>query len=329
MLLMVCVGVALVLGHALVSIQRDRRVVRSMNALALQGLHAEVIDHPLPSRRVRPAARVLQAGCAVRTGRYAEALALLRGLGPQVRGATPEGVVLLRGAALVGLGHYREAAALLGDDPSFDSWRRLRAAVAFEVGDDSLAERLLALPHADELEEAGRLRSLGDLHLRRGRVEEAGELVTRARSLYTRLDGPGVDVDEAYCSVVLARIALAQDCPEQASALAAQGLAGLRRRPDNAPCLAEAHAVAAETSAATGDAAGAQEHLRQAHAQAARCGSAALDAELARAAAQVSLRLGQPAEARRWLLEAARRHDDLGAAPAAESLRRQLAALDA
>ena len=329
MLWMVCVVLALVVGHALVSVERDRRVVHSMNALALQGLHAEVIDHPLPSRRVRPAARVLQAGCAVRTGRYAVALALLRGLRPHIRGAAPEGVVLLRGAALVGLGHYQEAASLLGDDPSVDSLRRLRAAVAFEVGDDSLAERLLAGPHTDELEEAGRLRSLGDLHLRRGRVEEARELVTRARSLYTRLDSPGVDVDEAYCSVMLARIALLQDCPQEALALAAQGLTGLGRRPDNAPCLAEAHAVAAETSAATGDVAGAQEHLRQAHAQAARCGSPALDAELARATAQVSLRLGHPAEARRWLLDAARRHDDLGAVPAAESLRRQLASLDA
>jgi tetratricopeptide (TPR) repeat protein len=328
MLWMVCAVVAVVMGHALVSTQRDRRVVRSMNTLALQGLHAEVIDHPLPSRRVRPAARVLQAGCAVRTGRYAVALGLLRGLGPQVRGTAPDGVHLLRGAALVGLGRYQEAAALLGDDPSFDSLRRLRAAVAFEVGDDSLAERLLAAPHPDKLEEAGRLRSLGDLRLRRGHLDEARELVTRARSLYTHLDSPGVDVDEAYCSVLLARIALAEDSPEQASALAAQGLTGLGRRPDNAPCLAEAHAVAAEAAAAVGDPTAAQEHLRQAHDQASHCGSPALDAELARAAAQVALRLGHPADARRWLEEAARRHDELGARPAAEQIHRALVSLD-
>jgi hypothetical protein len=159
-------------------------------------------------------------------------------------------------------------------------------------------------------------------------LDDARELVTRARSLYTHLDSPGVDVDEAYCSVLLARIALAEDCPQQASALAAQGLTGLGRRPDNAPCLAEAHAVAAEAAAAVGDPAAAQEHLRQAHGQASHCGSPALDAELARAAAQVALRLGHPGEARRWLEEAARRHDELGARPAAERLHRALVSLD-
>lgn len=317
------------LGHALVSTVRDRRIVRSMNTLAAQGLHADVLDHPLPSRRVRPAARVLQAWSAVSTGRYAAALALLRGLGSRVPGASTEGPDLLRGAALVGLGRYQEAVALLGDAPSFESLQHLRAAVAIEVGEDELAERLLANPHTDELAEAGRLRILGDLRLRRGRADEARDLVTRARSLYARLASPGVDVDEAYCSVLLARVALAQACPEQAVALAEQGLTGLQQRPDNAPGLAEAHAVAAEAAAATGSAVAAQDHLRRAHAEAARCGSPALDAELARAAAEVSLRLRNPGEARRWLEDAARRHEDLGARPAAERLRQSLVGLDA
>jgi tetratricopeptide (TPR) repeat protein len=323
------------LGHAVVSAARDRRILRSVTTLAVEGRNAEALDHPLPSRRNRPLVRVLQAGCAVRTGRYAVALALLRPYGSCVRGAGPDGPDLVRGSALVALGRYAEAATLLGDRPAAASLRRLRAAVATEVGDDARAEDLLAAPDDladdadDGLAEAGRLRLLADLRLRRGRLTEARDLAHRARSLYARLRVPGVDVDEAWCSVLLSKVALAEDHAQEARALVEQGLAALQRRPDNAPGLAEAHAVAAEAAAAVGRPADAQDHLRQAHAHAVRCASPALDAELARATAQVSLRLGHPAEARRWLLDAARRHDDLGARPAAETLRRQLASLEA
>jgi len=317
------------LGHTAVSTSRDRRILRSLNSLVAQGRHAEVIDHPLPSRRTRGAVRVLQAGCAVRTGRYAVALALLRPYGSEVRGTRPEGPDLVRGSALVGLGRYAEAAALLGDRPDHAGLVHLRAAVAMEVGDDALAEDLLAAPHTEELAEAGRLRLLGDLRLRRGSLQDAHDLLTRARSLYARLGGPGADVDEALCSVLLARVALLEDSPQQALAYVEQGLANLRRHSDNVVGLAEAHAVAAEVAAAAADPVAAQEHLRQAHGQAAHCGSPALDAELARAAGQVSVRLRHPAEARRWLEEAARRHEELGAWPAAEQIRHALGQLDA
>lgn len=316
------------LGHAAVSTSRDRRIVRSLNSLVAQGRHSEVLDHPLPSRRTRGAVRLLQAGCAVRTGRYAVALALLQPSGEPLRGAHAEGADLVRGSALVGLGRYSEAAALLGDRPADAALAHVRAAVALEVGDDALTEDLLMGPHTDELAEAGRLRLLGDLRLRRGRLQEARALLTRARSLYARLDDPGTDVDEAFCSVLLARLALLEGSLRQAVAFAHQGLAGLRRQPDNAAGLAEAHAVAAEASAAVDDPVAAQEHLRQAHGQAAHCGSPALDAELARAAGLVSLRLREPSEARRWLEEAARRHEELGARPAAEQIRLTLESLD-
>ena len=330
------------LSHAGVSWARDRRIVRSVVALALEGRNAEALDHPLPSRRNRPVVRMVQAGCAVRTGRYAVALALLHPYGSQVRGLDPGDTDVVRGSALVALGRYGDAAGLLGDRPAYPALRRLRAAVAIEVGDDALAEELLAasagadepegvqgVDGVDALEEAGRLRLLADLRLRRGRSTEARGLAERARSLYARAQYPGVDVDEAWCTMLLSRVALAESRVEEAVALAEQGLSGLRRRPDNAPGLSEAHAVAAEVTAAVGRPASAQDHLRQAHHQATRCSSPALDAELARAAGQVSLRLGHPAEARRWLLDAARRHDDLGARPAAEVLRRQLASLEA
>lgn len=326
------VTVALV-GHAGVSWARDRRIVRSVVALAVEGRNAEALDHPLPSRRNRPIVRMVQAGCAVRTGRYAVALALLRPYGSEMRGLEPGDPDVVRGSALVALGRYADAAGLLGDRPAHPALRRLRAAVAIEEGDDVLAEELLAASpgpdQPDDLDEVGRLRLLAELHLRRGRLTEARGLAEQARCRYARLQHPGVDVDEAWCTMLLSKVALAQDRVEEAMALAEQGLSGLRRRPDNAPGLSEAHAVAAEVTAAAGRPAAAQDHLRQAHAHASRCSSPALDAELARAAGQVSLRLGHPAEARRWLVEACRRHDDLGARPAAEALRRQLALLDA
>ncbi|MDF2091824.1 hypothetical protein P0Y31_05675 [Knoellia sp. 3-2P3] len=317
-----------VLSHALVTTSRDRRIVNSLNSLAAEGRHAEVLDHPLPSRVNRPAVRVLQAASAVQTGRYAVALALLHRLDPRVRGSDPQAPMLMRAAALVGLGRYLEAATMLGDRPVPGAVRRLRAAVAVELGDDALAEELLGGPHLDLLEESGRLRLLGDFRMRRGRLQEAAELVTQSAALNARLDIPGADVDGAYCQVLLGKIALRAGDVVRAVALTTQGLAAMEQRPDNAPGLAEAHAVAAQAVAASGDAAGAQQHLRAAHHHASSCGSPALDAELAHATAQVSLHLCQPAEARRWLQEALRRRLDLGEKPAADEIRDALAALE-
>jgi hypothetical protein len=146
--------------------------------------------------------------------------------------------------------------------------------------------------------------------------------------MYARLDVPGTDVDGAYCQVLLGKVALRGGHVARAVALTTQGLRAMQQRPDNAPGLAEAHAVAAQAAAASGDVAAAQDHLRAAHHHASRCGSPALDAELAHATAQVSLHLRQPGEARRWLEDAARRHEHLGALPAAESLRLSLASLE-
>jgi hypothetical protein len=129
--------------------------------------------------------------------------------------------------------------------------------------------------------------------------------------------------------VLLGKVALRAGDVERAVALTTRGLQAMQQRPDNAPGLAEAHAVVAQAVAASGDAAAAQEHLRAAHHHAARCGSPAFDAELAHATAQVSLRLGQPAEARRWLQEALRRRLDLGEGPAADEIVAALAALEA
>jgi tetratricopeptide (TPR) repeat protein len=313
-----------------VSTARDRRIARSLNHLAAEGRHVEVLDHPMPSRANRQSARVLQAFSAVLTGRYAVALVLLGPPGARARGlADPAAEGLVRAVALVGLGRYAQAAALLGDRPDQPELRRLRAQVAIEVGEDSLAEELLRAPDGDLMGEAGRRRVLGQLRLRQGRRSEGEALVREARSLYAGLDHYGKDVDQAYCSLLLGRAALHDGRMDEAVPLVEEGLLGMRARPDHAPGLAEAHALAAEARAGAGESVAAEEHLRQAKEQALLCGSAALDAEVVRSAAMVALRLGDAGAAESRLREAVRLHETLGARPSAAELRAVLSSLGA
>ena len=318
------------LAYAVGSTLRDRRIIRAVGDLAAQERHHEVLDHPLPSRANRQPVRVIQAVSAVLTGRYAVALVLL---GPPARRVSghPSAIDsdLLRAAALVGLGRYAQAAALLGDRPERSQLRRIRAQVAIEVGDDDLAEELLSVPDPDVMGEAGRRRILGQLRLRQGHTSEGQALVREARSMYAGLDFDGKVVDEAYCSLVLGRAALRAGRVDEALPLVEGGLQGMQQRPDHAPGLAEAHALAAETRAGVGDSVAADEHLRLARSQAALCASDALNAEMARAAAMVALRLGHTGEAHRGLREAARRHEALGAKPVLDELDQALSSLGA
>jgi tetratricopeptide (TPR) repeat protein len=308
---------------------RDQRTLIRMSDLAARGLHEEVLDHPLPSRRNRRTGQAIQATSAVLTGQFALALELLGTAPRPVRGfpSSPAVDELLRGSALCGLGRYEQAAALLGDCPADTSLGHVRAQAAIEVGDDALAERLLAHRAEDPLDEAGRLRLLGELHVRRGRLAEGEALVRQAQAAYAAHEQPGTDVDEALCTLLLGRARQREGRPAEAAPILDSALRGLQQRPDNAPGLAYAHGLVAEAQAGVGDAAGAAEHLRCAREQAARCGSDALDAEVARATAMVAVRLGQRTEARDLLHEALRRHEALGARPVADELRVELAAL--
>jgi hypothetical protein len=116
---------------------------------------------------------------------------------------------------------------------------------------------------------------------------------------------------------------------DEAVPLVEEGLLGMRARPDHAPGLAEAHALAAEARAGAGESVAAEAHLWQAKEQALLCGSAALDAEVVRSAAMVALRLGDAGEAESRLREAVRLHETLGARPSAVELRAVLSSLGA
>jgi tetratricopeptide (TPR) repeat protein len=138
----------------------------------------------------------------------------------------------------------------------------------------------------------------------------------------------GVDVDEAQCSVLLGRARLREGQPAVALNLLEAGLAGLARRPDNAPGLTEVHALLAEAQAGIGDSQSAAHHVAAASEQAQRCGSPALDAEVARAAGMVAARLGRSEEARERLQDALMGYEALGALPAAALVREELGRLE-
>ena len=316
---------AAVILLAVVVTVRDQQLLDQMNALFEGGRHQDVLVHRLPSALHRRTGQAVQAGSAVLTGRYALALELLGPPGPPAHGAhDPSDDRLLRAAALVGLGRYGEVAALLAERPAEPAVQRVRAQAAIEVGDDELAERLLQHPQPDLMDEAGRRRLLAELRIRRGRVAEGEELARQAMALYAGLDDCGTDVDEAYCSVLLGRAALRAARLDEALDRAGHGLRGLQQRPDNAPGLAEAHALLAEIRAGLGDAEGASEDLHRAREHALLCGSQPLDAEVARAAGMVALRLGHTTEAGRRLREALELHEALGAWPTADEIRRAL-----
>lgn len=310
--------------------RRDLRILNSMTALLTEGRHADVLAHQLPSPSNRRMGEAVQASSAVLTGRFALALELLGASGRRVRGFRDQNVVaMLRGAALIGLGRYREAAELIGDGPTEPALRRLRAQAAIETGEDDLAERLLSIPDTDPVDEAGQRRMLGDLRLRRGRSADGEALVRDAQRMYADLDDAGVDVDEAICWALLGRAELREGHPAEALRLLEAGLAGLARRPDNAPDLSYVHALLAEAQAGIGNAQASAHHLAAASDQAVRCGSQALDAEVARATGMVAARQDRSEDAREALRDALLGYEALGALPEAALVREELGRLDA
>ena len=161
----------------------------------------------------------LRATSALLTGQYARTLHLLDQPGATRSTATEPrrtSDLMLRGAALIGLGRYVDATAVLGDDPTTAIARHQRAQVAIETGDDAVALRLLAEPDTDPDEEAGRRRILGELHIRRQRLAEGEALVREAQRLYLGSSMAGREVDAGYCELHLGQAALSRGDGDQA-----------------------------------------------------------------------------------------------------------------
>ena len=326
-----------VLGFALVGLLvvavahwRARRTITSMSTLLMGGEHERVLAHRAPPKAYRPVADRLRATSALLTGRNELALRLLD------KSAVPSSVtdrvgdldLHLRAGALVAMGRYADAAAALGDDPSGAIVRHQRAQVAIETGDDATALRLLAVPDAEPDEEAGRLRILGDLHIRRGRLAEGEALVRQARSAYAVSTMAAREVDTGYCHHHLGEAALARRNAAGALAQLTTALALLSVRPDNAPGLAAVHARLAEAYALSGDPRAAQEHLGEALQRGDLVGSPSLTTSLAKTQGVVALHLGRLDDARRHLNEAHAGHVELGELPAAAEVAELLADLD-
>ncbi|MDU0315727.1 hypothetical protein RKE38_18665 [Phycicoccus sp. M110.8] len=327
MLWIVLVVALVVLAAAMVAVEhlRARLVLRRMNALMLAGRHDEVIVHPGPPRPYAGLAARVRATSAVVTGRYHLSLQLLeRPAGPTADpAAVTEADVTVRATALLGLGRYEAVAQLLGDDPVVPHRRRMRAQAAIETGQYRLADRLLAGPDTDPVDEAGRLRILGDLHERRGRVGEAEALVADALRAYAACSLPPYEVDMGYCHAQLAWCALARGDVETALAQVDRARQLLLTRPDNAPGFCELACVAAEASAAAGESAAADEQVATARQLAEQMDSPAARARAARAAGTVAWRLHRP-DAPDLLRAALAQHEALGEVPAAAVVRRLL-----
>lgn len=327
-----------VLGFALLALLvvallhwRARRTITSMSTLLLGGQHDRVLAHRPPPKAYRPVADRLRATSALLTGRNELALRLLDT--SRVPAAVSDSVgdldTHLRAGALIAMGRYAEAVAVLGDDPSGAIVRHQRAQVGIETGDDATALRLLELPDSDPDEEAGRLRILGDLHIRRGRLAEGEALVRQARAGYAGSSMAGREVDSGYCHHHLGEAALARSDTAGALAQFTTALALLSVRPDNAPGLAAVHARLAEAYALSGDPRLAQEHLDEALQRGDLVGSPSLTTMVERSHGLVALHLGRLDDARRHLTSARDGHLALGELPAAEGVAELLTDLDA
>jgi tetratricopeptide (TPR) repeat protein len=337
------------LSHALVAVLlaaglvaalrhwRARRSLLSMSRLLTEGQHDQVLAHPAPAKAYRPLADRVRATSALLTGRHELALSLLgdsdKGGGTAARAGAGVGRgadldAHLRGGALLALGRYAEAAATLGDNPLGALARHQRAQLAIETGDDATALRLLEDPHRDPVEEAGRLRILGDLHIRRGRLAQGEALVREARATYLASRLVAKEVDTGYCHHHLGEAAIARGDIDGAVAQFTTALALLSARPDNAPGHAMVHARLAEAYALAGSPALARDHLREALHRSELVASPPLSALVERSHGLVALHLGEVDEAGHHLTAALAAHHALGELPAVELVAELLDDLD-
>ncbi len=328
---LVVVLTAVLITPAVLKHWRARRTLRSMTVLLEGGEHDRVLAHGEPPKAYRPLAARVRATSALLTGRNELALTLLDGSRPGRAVASGLGPVdtHLRAGALMGMGRYAEAAAVVGDEPAAALPRHLRAQIAIETGDDRLALRLLETPHPDPVDDAGRLRILGDLHIRRGRLPLGEQLVRQARAGYGASTMAAKEVDTGYCHHHLGEVAIARGDIDGAIAQFTTALALLSTRPDNAPGHAMVHARLAEAYALAGDAERAREHLGAALQRSDLVGSRSLSTLVERSHGLVALHLGEVDEAGRHLTAALAAHHELGELPAAELVAELLDDLDA
>lgn len=311
-------------GVVVVDHLRAQHTLRRMRELMVAGRHAEVIAHREPPRRYVGVAARLRATSALLTGRYHRCLQLLETPAGAAAPVLAPQDLAMRAMALLGLGRYDEAAAALGDDPVEPLHRHLRAQAAIETGQDWMATRLLADPHPVRVDEAGRRRILGDLHVRRGRPAEGEDLVRSALATYADSSMSAREVDMGYCHAHLASSALARGDVDAALAELGEAERLLLARPDNDPGFLELACIAAEAHAAARNPSAADEHLATARRLAEQVESPAARARVARAAGTVAWTLHRP-DARDLLTSALAQHEALGERPAAAEVRRLLA----
>ncbi len=271
---LILAGAVAVVYGPLRNVHRLQRITASYR----KNDHGRILELPPPRGQLRHVADLLRSHSAVLCGRYGEAVTIMAGIEEttdveRVRAsASPPDMFTL--AALTGLGRYNEVAIRLGDKPDDPLLTHIRAQVAIEVGDDELALRLLGDSMEDGLHEAGRLRILGDLHLRRDRLDEGMELVTLAMDAYASSPDIGVEVDRAYCHIHLAEAALGTGLDDDARYHTEAAATLMTPHPGHAEVHSYLGAIAAELAARRGDRMSAERHLHNADDLAQVCRSA-------------------------------------------------------
>lgn len=227
---------------------------------------------------------------------------------------------VLEATALMQLGLFGEATDVLASDVDRgdEQARRVAAQIAIEIGDDDEAIGLLTEPGSDTLNEAARLRNLGNLHIRRGRIEEGTRLVNEALSIYVAGDWM---VDAGYCRTHLGEAALASGDGELAVEHLENALNSLRKsRPDNRPGESYVLSILGTAYAAVGRIEQAQEVADSALRLAIETESPTLIAAGHRAIAAVAAANGDRVTARSSLETALGLLSGIGARPEADKV---------
>lgn len=307
---------------------RDYRQFRRIAQLHREERHDAVLLEPMPARVGREQAAMVRASSAVLCGRYALALSAHdEALSPTNADEPIAGHMrTVRVVALMGLGRYDEASRLLGDGRLRGFHRHLRAQIAVETGDDTRARALLAEREPDQAGEAGRLRILGDLAVRRGSHGEADSLLEEALARYDLL-GEAYSVDLGYCLAHQAELRVRTARAAEAIELVARALDCMRSRPHHASGLAYLEAIAAEACAVAGREDDAHQRLARAEALAEACAAPPLTGRVASAAAEVARAAGDSDAALAAYERAIGLHESVGERPEADRLRERLAGL--
>ena len=292
------------------------RGIATMNALLVAGQQGAVLGHREPPRPYRAMANHVRATSALLTGQYALTLRLLGAPPPPACRPSWRREPDVARQRADRPGSLRGGGGRAGQGPGRRHPQAPAGQAAIETGEDQVAVApACSPPHTwTPWRRRGMRRILGDLHIRRLRLDQGEALVREAQRLYLASGVAACEVD-AGCWVPHAGQA-SMHRGDAAQALRQFGSARrmLTVRPDNAAGIAMVELALAEAHALTGDPRAAESALTHARDHAVTMASPAFAAAVECSTGMVAVHLGR-ADARTHLLTARAMHDALGELP--------------